>query len=360
MDRASWGRGLLLAQWPEADRRMWDGLVRSGDVFDEAGAFAHCRQVTLDGYRLANAQWLQHLDDEGVDLTAEAPDQRASEQRLRRYLETLAHQSPSSRTHRFAYLCRVLSRAYPEADWRVLKNAANGLNRQKKQAGQDRILDQVPPSDALLDAGLAAISEVRSGSPLTPRQAEQYRNGLLVAMLACHAPRRRTIAALKLGINLRRDREGFAVWASAADMKAGRPFTFRVSSLLTGAVEYYLTHVRPMFPTGGDPDQGPLLLSFITGRALGPQGIGNAVAKITEAYSGHRTMPHAFRYAAMTTMANAEGFDTRHGQAFLGHRTPEVSEQHYNLATQLDAGRAYARLLEQKRKGKIKGKENRG
>ena len=217
----------------------------------------------------------------------------------------------------------------------------------------------MPPSDALLDAGLGAIDAARSSSPLTPRQAEHWRNGLIVAMLARHAPRRRTIAALKLGINFRRDGDGFAVWASGADMKAGRPFAFRVSPILTDAIEAYLTDVRPMFPTGEDPDQGPLWLSFITGRALGPQGIKNAVAAITETYGGHRTTPHTFRHSAMTTMANAEGFDTRHGQAFLDHRTPEVSEQHYNLATQLDAGRAYARLLEQKRKGKIKGKENR-
>ena len=331
---------------------MWDGLVRSGDVFDEAGAFAHLRQVTRDAYRLAYAQWLQHLADEEVDLTAQSPDRRISVPRLRKYLETLSHHSPSSRTHRFTYLHRVLSNAYPETDWRALKNAANALNRREKQAGRDRILDQVPPSDALLDAGLSAINEACSGSPLTPRQAEHCRNGLIVAMLACQAPRRRTIAALTLGSTFRRDGDGFAVWASGADMKAGRPFSFRVSPLLTDAIEDYLAHVRPFFPNGEDPDHGPLWLSCITGRALGPQGIKNAVAAITERHRGHRTTPHTFRHAAMTTMANAEGFDTRQGQAFLDHRTPEISERHYNLATQLDAGRAYARLLEQTRKGR--------
>lgn len=352
MDRASWGRALPLERWPEPDRRMWHGLVRSGDVFDETGAFADLRQVTLDAYRLAYAQWLQHLQDDGVDLTVQSPHQRVSVPRLRRYLETLAHHSPNSRTHRFTYLHRVLSKAYPETDWRALKNAANALNRQRKQAGRDRILTRVPPSDALLDAGLSAIGAVRTTFPRTPRQAEQYRDGLLVAMLACHAPRRRSIAALKLGVNFRCDDDGFAVWTSGADMKGGRPFAFRVSPLLTDAIEAYLTDVRPIFPAGEDPDQGPLWLSFITGRALGPQGIKNAVAAITETHGGHRTTPHLFRHSAMTTMANAEGFDTRHGQAFLDHRTPEVSERHYNLATQLDAGRAYARLLERKRKGK--------
>ena len=320
MDRTSWGRGLPFAQWPEQDRRMWNGLVRCGDVFDETGAFAHLKRVTLDAYRLAYAQWLQHLVDEGVDLTARSPDQRVSVPRLRRYLKTLAHHSPSSRTHRFTYLHRVLSKAYPETDWCALKNAANALNRREKRTGRDRILDQVPPSDALLDAGLRAIDAARSSSPLTPQQAEHWRNGLIVAMLACHAPRRRTIAALRLGINFRREGDGFAVWASGADMKAGRPFMFRVSSLLTDAIEEYLSHARPVFPNGDDPEHGPLWLSFITGRALRPQGIKNAAAAITEAYSGHRTTPHTFRHSAMTTMANAEGFDTRHGQAFLDHR----------------------------------------
>ena len=348
MDRASWGRGLPFAQWPEQDRGMWNRLNRTGDAFDTVGAFAHPKQVTRDGYRLAYAQWLQHLQDEGVDLAAESPDQRISVPRLRKYLETLAQHSPCSRMHRFTDLHRVLSNAYPEANWRALKNAANALNRKDRAAGRARILDRVPPSDALLDAGLRAIDTARSSSPLTPRQTEHWRNGLIVAMLACHAPRRRTIAALKLGVNFRRDGDGFAVWASGEDMKAGRPFMFRVSSLLIDAIEEYLAHARPVFPNGDDPEHGPLWLSFITGRALGPQGVKNAAAAITETYSGHRTTPHTFRHSATTTMANAEDFDTRHAQAFLDHRSPEISERHYNLATQLDAGRAYARLLEQK------------
>ena len=352
MDRASWGRGLPFTQWPEPDRCMWNRLTRTGDAFDAVGAFAHPEQVTRDAYWLAYAQWLQHLVDEGVDLANEAPDQRATLPRLRRYLETVGQLAPSSRAHRFTYLHRVLFSAYPKADWRALKNAANALNRKDRAAGRARILDQVPPSDALLDSGLSAMRVARSTAPLTPRQAEHWRNGLIVAMLACHAPRRRTIAALRLGINFRREGDGFAVWASGADMKAGRPFMFRLSSILTDVIEEYLAHARPVFPNGDDPEHGPLLLSFITGRALGPQGVKNAAAAITETYGGHRTTPHTFRHAATTTMANAEGFDTRHAQAFLDHRTPEISERHYNLATQLDAGRAYARVLEQKRRGK--------
>ncbi|MEL7000688.1 MAG: site-specific integrase, partial [Pseudomonadota bacterium] len=281
-----------------------------------------------------------------------APDQRATLPRLRRYLETIGHLAPRTQAIRFHQLHRVLSSAFPEADWRALKNGANALNRREKEAGRARILDQVPPSDALLDAGFSAIEDARSRIQLTPRLAEHWRNGLIVVMLACHAPRRRTIAALRLGINLRRDGDGFAVRASGADMKAGRPFTFRVSSILTDAIEDYLSHARPVFPNGDDPDLGPLWLSFITGRALGPQGIKNAAAAITKANCGHRTTPHTFRHAATTTMANAEGFDACHAQAFLDHRTPEITERHYNLATQLDAGRAYAKLLEQKRKGK--------
>ncbi|MEM1300103.1 MAG: hypothetical protein AAGH68_12595 [Pseudomonadota bacterium] len=348
MDRASWGRGLPYEQWPEQDRAMWAGLTEAGDDFDSVGAFARLRESSRDGYRLAYAQWLKHLMDEGHDLSIDPPDARATVPRLRRYAQAVAHLAPRTQALRFNRLHRVLSSAYPGGDWRQLSNAKNALHRRANAAGPVRTQEQVPPSDTLLEAGTTLIGEACRQEPFMPLHARLWRDGLLVSILACHAPRRRTITALTLGGNFRRDDLGYAIWASAEDMKAGRPCLFRVSSLLKEAIDGYLSRARPLFPNGEDPERGPLWLAF-TGRALGPQGIKGAVAAITEVRTGRRTTTHGFRHAALTTMANAEGFDTRHGQAFLDHRTPEISERHYNMATQLDAGRAYATLLDKKR-----------
>ena len=349
MAKARWGRGLPFERWPIADREMWDGLTRSGDEFDDAGAFARLRPVSREAYRLGYAQWLQVLLDAGVDLSVETPDARATLPRMRMYADAIKHLAPRTQALRFAHLKRVLGSAYPEADWRCLCNAANALHRRANASGPAAEDSGLPPSDVLLQVGLSGISEPQGRDPLRPRDALLWRNGLLVAMLACHAPRRRTMSALRLGVNIKRDDRGFAVWTSGEDMKAGRSCAFRVSCLLTEAIDGYLQHARPMFPKGDDPTRGPLWMTS-TGRALGPQGIKSAVAALTEAQTGQRTTPHRFRHAAMTTMATAEGFDTRHGQAFLDHRSPEVSERHYNLASQLDAGRAYAKLLEKTRR----------
>lgn len=326
---------------------MWARLTRTGDDFDVVGAFARLRAVSVAAYRLAYAQWLQHLLQEGVDLSRDAPDNRLTLPRLRQYAEAIAHLAPRTQACRFIHLHRVLSNAFPDRDWRHLKNAANALQRQANAAAS-RSLKSVPPSDVLLEAGLSAIAEARHQDPLKPLHARDWRDGLLVAVLACHAPRRRTLATLTLDMHFRRDDIGYTIWASGEDMKAGRPCSFRISPLLTEVIDGYLTQARPLFPGGKDPERGPLWLTFF-GHALGPQGIKNAVAAVTHNQTGYRLTPHSFRHAAMTTMARAEGFDTRHGQAFLDHRTPDVSEQHYNLATQLDAGRAFSRLLDRKR-----------
>lgn len=349
MRRPDWGRGLSIEHWPTADRTMWNSLTQAGDAFDEAGAFARLRPVSREAYRLSYAQWLQFLINGGVDLSVETPDARATLPRLRVYADAIAHLAPRTQASRFAQLKTVLASAFPETDWRCLCNAANALNRRANAARKATADVLLPPSCALLEAGLSAIAIGEACRPLCPRDALGWRNGLLVAFLACHAPRCRTLSALELGVNIRRDNMGFAVWAAPNDMKAGRSCAFRVSSLLTEAIDGYLQHARPMFPSGEDPATGPLWLTC-TGSALGPQGIKNAVATLTEAQTGLRTTPHRFRHAAMTTMATADGFDARHGQAFLDHRTPEISERHYNLASQLDAGRAYAKLLEQTRR----------
>lgn len=345
MDRARWGRGLALERWPVADRDMWDRLTRSGDDFDEAGALPGNTKVSQDAYRLGYAQWLQVLLDTGVDLSAETPDARVTLPRMRVYADAIAHLAPRTQALRFAHLKTVLQSAFPETNWRYLGNAANALQRRANAAVPCAGDASLPPSDALLEAGLSAILDAQGRCPLRPRDALKWRNGLLVALLACHAPRRRTLATLTLGTNFKRNDTGFAVWASGEDMKAGRSCAFRVSCLLNEVITGYLELARPQFPNGDDPTTGPLWLTS-SGRALGPQGIKSAVAAITETQTGQRITPHRFRHAAMTTMATADGFDARHGQAFLDHRRPEISEQYYNLASQLDAGRAYAKLLE--------------
>lgn len=344
MNSNSSGRSLPFDDWPEADRAMWEDLTTLEDMFGDPGGFAHLRPATVRAYQRSYAQWLAHLVGGGVDLDAEAPDARATVERLRRYLDAIAHLSPRTRAHLFSHLHRVLSEAYPDSDWSRLRNARNTLSRRANDAGCRRSGDLMPSSDLLIDIGLRQIENARGNMPLRRSDALAWRNGLLVAMLACHALRCRTLASLVLGSTIRRDGRGFAIWASAADMKMGRPFEFRLSPLLAGEMDEYLARARPLFDNGSDPDRGPLWLTYC-GRQLRPESITHAVGRLTRACLRHRTTPHLFRHAAMTTMANASGFDARLGQHFLSHRRPETSERHFNLATQLDAGRAFADLL---------------
>ena len=354
MDSARWGRGLPFEAWPEADRTIWNALVRPGDAFDASGPLAHLRAASTTGHKLAYAQWLKHLVDEGVELSSETPDERATLPRLRHYHLAIGHLALRTQAHRFVRLMRVLSAAYPERNWGSIRNAATTLHRKANDAGPVTNRDDALSSDDLLDTGLSLIAEARAASPLGKREALLWRNGLLVAFLACHVPRCRTLSKLTLGGNLRRSDAGWAVWASPADMKAGRACEFRVSPLLTAEIDAYLATARPLFRNGGDPGHGPLWLSTY-GCALSAQSIRHAVARVTHMQAGKRMTPHEFRHAAMTMMARTEGFDSRHGQGLLDQRTPKVAEKHYNLATRLDAGRDFGRLLE-----RLKGTSDRG
>lgn len=324
---------------------MWDRLIAAGDMFDDNGALSEARAVTQAGYRLAYGQWLHHLAEEGVDLAAEAPQDRPSLDRLRRYATSIEHQSPHAQAGRFIRLLRVLAAAFPDGDWGKLRAAANALNRRAKEADALKLREPPPPSDQLLAAGLSMIDRVRGSDPLTKRGAVVWRDGLLIAFLACHAPRRRTVAALELGVNFRLMDDGYSVWARPEDMKAGRPFAFRASALLTGEIDAYIATARRMFPNGGDPAWGPL---WLTGRgtALKPHTMTQKIGAATAAALDQRMTPHRFRHAATTTMVRARGFDARHAPDFLDHRRPGLDTRHYNLATDLDARRDFQELLE--------------
>ena len=56
---------LPFKEWPEADRRAWDGLFVAGDVLDAAGAGRHWAAATRETNRHHYGRWLGWLRASG-------------------------------------------------------------------------------------------------------------------------------------------------------------------------------------------------------------------------------------------------------------------------------------------------------
>jgi integrase len=87
-----------------------------------------------------------------------------------------------------------------------------------------------------------------------------------------------------------------------------------------------------------------LWISSKTGRPISRVGLANLMSKITLETVGVSVSPHLFRTAAASTAA-AYGGNTPHlASALLNHTDPRITEEHYNRASSISAGKIYAEI----------------
>ena len=79
--------GIAFDNWPEADRRLWAGLVREGDLFEGTGPLCGLRPTTLRELRRTYGYFLGHLARAGVDVHAVLPEDRITPGRVRSFVE---------------------------------------------------------------------------------------------------------------------------------------------------------------------------------------------------------------------------------------------------------------------------------
>jgi integrase len=87
-----------------------------------------------------------------------------------------------------------------------------------------------------------------------------------------------------------------------------------------------------------------LRISSTTGRRITTRNLGTLLSKITLETIGVSISPHLFRTAAASTAAGYGGSTLHLASTLLNHTDPRVTEEHYNRATSIAAGRIYAAI----------------
>jgi integrase len=72
------------------------------------------------------------------------------------------------------------------------------------------------------------------------------------------------------------------------------------------------------------------------------KNLGTLISKITREAIGVDVSPHLFRTAGASTAAIYGGNRPHLASRLLNHRDPRVTQEHYNLSTNLTAGEEYA------------------
>ena len=292
--------------WPAADRLAWSRARTKGNVLDEQGELSNIADAQLSRFRRAYGSWLGHLgDNEGVQSIESGVD-CLSKEYLSGFLHLLeTHVAPcTARNYLFDLLslARVMS---PGADLPDLSAVTRRACRDAKPVRDKR--SRLVPSRDLWKLGLDLMDtcdECTTGS----KKLGRYRDGLMIALLACRPIRCKNLAQIEIGRHLQKMGDVYWLFFDARDMKNRRSMEFSIPRQLTDPLQHYLDHIRPELMTQHGrwkTDVGQLLWVGEGGSPMKSHRIHTRVCRRTEERFGHPINPHLFRDAAATSIAGA-------------------------------------------------------
>jgi integrase len=336
-------KGLPFDEWPPEDRMRFENLTAEGATTD--GPWVYLSATTIRNRRYSYGQWLGFLRKSYPALLDEPMSARVTREIVKEYV--LAMGVNCTQTTIGTGLQRLyltISAVMPKDDWSWLFSLVYRVRRRAVRAPKPYVL-----SVDLYRLGLELMEDARNKSALFPRvilsQAEQFRDGLMIAFLAVAPMRRAGFTNLLLGEQVVKIGGLWRVYLSADMVKTGLPENFEIQSKLGPYVDEYIEIYRPVFPNShihkGMWPYGE--------RPMTDKMVRRYLCKHTKNRLGVAISPHGFRRGAATFIAAADPKNIRMAKDLLQHNSFAITEKHYiHGANSRRAGRALAEIFAQK------------
>jgi integrase len=107
-------------------------------------------------------------------------------------------------------------------------------------------------------------------------------------------------------------------------------------------IERYLVVHRPILARGKTDDTA--LWMAVDGKPMSCASVAETIPDTTETTIGVRVSPHLFRTAGVTTLATRASDKPHAGSALLHHRPGPVTQENYNRASCISAGKSIAAM----------------
>lgn len=336
--------------WPEEDRNRWEAAFKFGtDRFEDCGPAAHLAEGSRQMLVHAYSRYLAFVSAYDDKLLALTPSARLDRKVIEEYVKwqpvscggiTIANNLRHLRTT-LQYMC-------PGHDWSWLLTISNRIGALAKQKPQRHHL---VTSETLYALGIelmdSAITNCNATKRISPTHAWAYRDGLMISLLALIPLRRRTLAALRIGKQLIKSGELWALDIPAEDVKTKRPIEFPISAELQGRIDLYFNQFRCRIFDAGTHDY---LWASNRGRPMDNGTIYATVRRRTREALGFAVNPHRFRHAAATLWSTRDPVNVRGVKDLLGHASFDTTEKYYIMAQSRIAGRTFARVIGNVRK----------
>jgi site-specific recombinase XerD len=193
-------------------------------------------------------------------------------------------------------------------------------------------------ADILIDAGLTLMTEAEMAQRPKLTRARMFRNGLMLALLGYCPVRLKNFAALEIGRSFVNVDDIWWIVLTAAETKEKRPDERPAPQELAPFIERYLEVYRSILARGYSETNA--LWLAMDGKPASYASIGELITETTEMSVGVRVNPHLFRTAGVTTLATRAGHKPHAGGALLHHRPGPVTQENYNRASSISAGRS--------------------
>jgi integrase/recombinase XerD len=326
--------------WPSADQTMWQSVVAEGDILDGAGPGANWAPTTKDNTRKAYGYWLHWLAVKRfLSAPVDHPLDRITAERIKAYVEDM--ERDTAPLTRFVYildLLRFAQVAAPDRNWNWLKRIKNRLWARARPAREKA--SKIRNSGDLFELGLNLMNEASAIiCRYNPLQAEvQYRDGLMIAILAARPIRLKNLTAIRIGHHLIRIDDVYWLVFEAQEVKNHRHIEVPIPVALAPYINDYIVHHRPRLLRGNHSDR--LWISRFGGD-LTSNSIRRQIKLHTEAAFTKAIYPHLFRDCAATSIAIHDPEHVWITANILGHNTLATSQKYYDQSRMLEAGRHF-------------------
>jgi integrase/recombinase XerD len=335
--------------WPAEDRACWQTAFKAGDRFDGSGPGAHLAESTRRNLWISYARFLGFISANRHDLLDLRPEARinrfvvaeyvAWRRRSRGYGMVAADLDGLRGALRL--ICPGLDLAWLLTLTKRIKAAAPRKPQKYHLVTSDRLYAL---GIGLLDHAVAAAE---GANPVSKQQAFEYRDGLIIALLALVPLRSRTLVALRIGKQLVKTGYLWALDIPAADTKMRRPLDYPISEELSRRIDLYLERFRCRIP--GAERHTALWASNKRG-PMSAIAIYNAVRRRTKKAFGFGVNLHRFRHAAASFWSIQDPVNVRGAKDLLGQASFGITDKHYIMAQSRLAGRALAHAVDAARK----------
>ena len=214
-------RSLPLDRWPAADRAAWAAACRPSERLKRGGAASHMKDITRGDLVRRYGYFLDHVQrSEGLDPNAAAAGY-VSPDRVDRFLAELKGRVRSVTVHGTIYKLRRMAQILDPArnfTWLIEIEKDLALEMQPKSK-----FGRLVCTNVLVDAGMMVMAEADAATHCSAlARARQFRNGLMVAMLAFHPIRLKNFAALEIGRSFKQVNGSWWIVLSNSETKEKR------------------------------------------------------------------------------------------------------------------------------------------